>query len=143
MITILLPVDGSEHSARTVDQVIKSLGWYKDGAMVHLLNVQHSIPGGHRVAAAVGQDQLRQYHHDEGIKALAAARAKLDAAKVRHEYHISVGDPAELIARYATDKACDEIAIGARGAGAVEGLLLGSVVTKVIHLAKVPVLVVK
>ena len=143
MLTVLLPIDGSEHSGRTVEHFIKSLAWYKDGVEVHLLNVQHPIPGGHRVAAALGHEKLQQYHHDEGMQALQSARGKLDAAGIAYGFHIGVGEPAVVIAQYARDKKCELIVIGARGVGAIEGLLLGSVVTKVIHLADVPVLVVK
>jgi nucleotide-binding universal stress UspA family protein len=143
MLNVLLPVDGSEQSERSVDRFIKTLEWYKGGVDLHLLNVQHQIPGGERMASLIGHEQLRGYHHDEGMQALQGARAKLDAAGIKYQYHISVGEPAELIVQYAREKRSDQIVMGARGAGAVEKLLLGSVVTRVIGLSEVPVLVVK
>jgi nucleotide-binding universal stress UspA family protein len=48
-----------------------------------------------------------------------------------------------MIAQYAKEKGCDQIVMGTRGLGTVQGLLLGSVATKVIHLANVPVMLVK
>ncbi|MFN7085557.1 MAG: universal stress protein [Burkholderiales bacterium] len=143
MLKLLVPVDGSEHSNRTVDHLLKNLDWYKDGVEIHLLNVQRPVPYGSRVASVVGQDTINQYHHDEGMAALKTAMQKLDAANVKYHYHIGVGDEAETIVRYAKEKGCDQIYMGTRGMGSVSSLLLGSVATKVIHLAEIPVVLVK
>ena len=143
MMRLLVPVDGSESANRVVDHLIDKRAWYRDGVEVHLLNVQRPLPYGHRVEAVVGHEQIKQYHHDEGMAALKTAMQKLDAAKVKYHYHIGVGEEAETIARYAAEKHCDQIVMGTRGMGSVSNLLLGSVATKVIHLAPVPVLLVK
>lgn len=143
MLKLLVPVDGSDSANRAVDHLINKLAWYKDGVEVHLLNVQHPLPYGQRVESVLGHEQIRQYHHDEGMTALKTAMQKLDAAKVKYQHHIGVGDEAETIARYARETGCDQIVMGTRGMGAVSNLLLGSVATKVIHLAGVPVLLVK
>ncbi|NIO03304.1 MAG: universal stress protein [Proteobacteria bacterium] len=45
------------------------------------------------------------------------------------------GDPAERIIEFAREKSVDMIVIGSRGLGPVKGLFLGSVSTKVCHLA--------
>jgi len=143
MLKLLVPVDGSEHSSRTVDYLLKNINGYKDGAEIHLLNVQPPMPYGSRVSSVIGHDKINQYHHDEGMVALKTAMQKLDAANVKYHYHIGVGDEAETIVKYAEEKSCDQILMGTRGMGSVSSLLLGSVATKVIHLAKVPVVLVK
>jgi nucleotide-binding universal stress UspA family protein len=43
----------------------------------------------------------------------------------------------------AREKSIDHIVMGARGLGSIQGLLLGSVATKVIHLAEVPITLIK
>ena len=137
-----MPVDGSEAALRAVDHVLKKVGLYKDPAEIHLLNVQLALRKG--VTEFVSQQQLDSYHHDEGIKDLASARAKLDAAKVPYQFHIGVGEePAAVIAHYAQDKKCDQVVMGTRGLSSVVGILLGSGTIKVIHLVDVPVLLVK
>jgi nucleotide-binding universal stress UspA family protein len=143
MLKLLVPVDGSECADRAVDHLIKNLASYKDGAEIHLLNVQHSMPYGSRVSSVVGQDKIDQYHHEEGMAALKTSMQKLDAAKIKYQYHIGVGDEAPTIANYAKQKHCDQIFMGTRGLGSVSNLLLGSVATKVIHLTEVPVVLVK
>ena len=42
---ILMPVDGSETSARAVQFVVKQALNSKELPELHLLNVQHSLPG--------------------------------------------------------------------------------------------------
>lgn len=59
----------------------------------------------------------------------------------KHAFHIGVGDPAEVIVQYAEDKRCEQIVMGPRGMGTMSNLVLGSVASKVIPLAKAPVLV--
>jgi nucleotide-binding universal stress UspA family protein len=143
MLKLLVPVDGSDHSSRTIDRLLKDMTWYKDGTEIHLLNVQRPMPYGSRVSSVIGHDKINQYHHEEGMAALKIAMQKLDAAKVKYQYHIGVGDEAETIVKYAKEKSCDQIFMGTRGMGSVPSLLLGSVATKVIHLAEVPVVLVK
>lgn len=142
MLRILVPVDGSETSDRAIDHLMKKLGWYKNTVEIHLLNVQHSLHGD--VSMFVSHEQLRNFHHEEGIKALQSARAKLDAAGVPYIFHVGVGEaPALIITHYARDKQCDQILMGAHGRGPIKGMLMGSVTRKVLHLTDVPLLLVK
>jgi len=140
---ILLPVDGSESSNRAVDYVIRHLDVLKAGVDIHVLNVQRHLAYGSWVGTFVGAEAIKDYQHDEGMAALKPARERLDAAGVKYEHHIGVGDEGEVVARYASEKGCDLICMGTRGMGAVSSLLLGSVATKAIHLSPVPVLLVK
>lgn len=143
MVKMLMPVDGSESAVSAVAHMINKLEWFKDGVEIHLLNVQNPMPYGNRVSSVLGHDKVKQYHHDEGLAALQPARAKLDAAGIKYVFHIGVGPAAETIVQYAREKGCDQIVMGTRGMGSTANLLLGSVATKVIHLADVPVLLLK
>ena len=139
MLRVLIPIDGSENSLRAVRFVIRKAPLYKEPLEIHLLNVQHPFPGTIRGV----HEQAERYHHDEGTKALADARKALDAAGLKYVYHISVGEAAEVIAHFVKDKNIEQVVMGTRGAGSVANMLLGSVVTKVLHVAQVPVLLVK
>ena len=139
MLKVLLPVDGSENSLRTVQYAVQSAPLYREPAELHLLNVQRAFPS---TLKMVGEDAKR-YHHDEGIKALEPARKLLDAAGIKYTYHIGVGDFGETIAQYVRNLHVTQIVMGCRGASSVANMLLGSVTTRVLHLVEVPVLLVK
>ena len=141
MLKILLPVDGSDYANKAITGFIALLGWYKEKPELHLLNVQYPLRG--NVALFINQTDIKQYHQEEGQKELQSTCALLDQAGVAYQYHIVVGDPAEMIVRFASEKQCDQIVMGPRGAGGIQGLLLGSVTSKVMQLAKTPVLLVK
>lgn len=135
---ILIPIDGSDNSSRAVQYMIRQVVNSKDPIEIHLLNVQHPFPGTVKEGA-----QAKQYHHDEGINALAGARKLLDDAKVKYAYHISVGDVGETVAQFVKELKCDQVTMGTRGMSSVANMVLGSAATKVLHLVSVPVLLVR
>ncbi|MBS0483813.1 MAG: universal stress protein [Proteobacteria bacterium] len=141
MLKILLPVDGSDYANKAVTGFIALLDWYKEKPELHLLNVQYPLRG--NAALFINQEDIKQYHQEEGLKELQNTRPLLDQAGVAYHYHIVVGDPAEMIVRFAGEKEFDQIVMGPRGAGGIQGLLLGSVTSKVMQLAKTPVLLIK
>jgi nucleotide-binding universal stress UspA family protein len=137
---ILVPVDGSEHALRAIDDLIGGISG-SHRPELHLLNVQHPLTGD--VGRFLDHQQISSFHREEGLKALAAARQKLDAAGIPYAVHISVGEPAEIIVQYAQEKGCDEIVMGARGHGLIATLLMGSVARAVSDRAGIPVRVVE
>jgi nucleotide-binding universal stress UspA family protein len=139
MLRVLIPIDGSENSLRAVRLVIGKAPLYREPLELHLLNVQHPFPGTIRGV----QKEAEQFHHEEGLKALAGARKALDDAGLKCVYHIGVGEAAEVIAHFVRDKNIGQLVMSTRGAGAVANMLLGSVATQVLHLVEVPVLLVK
>ncbi|MBI1891090.1 MAG: universal stress protein [Burkholderiales bacterium] len=138
---ILIAIDDSPSALRAVDHVIRRLAEYKAAPELHLINAQLPVHGG--VSSFVDATQLKQLHQEEGSKALAAAQARLDGIGVAHHDHIFVGDPAEVIARHANEQAYDEVVMGTRGHNPISNMLLGSVSTKLLHLANMPVTLVK
>ncbi len=71
------------------------------------------------------------------------ADATARAAGIGCVRHVRIGHPGEEIAACAAEQGCDAIIMGTRGMSAAAGLLLGSVATKVVHLAPVPVTLVR
>jgi nucleotide-binding universal stress UspA family protein len=139
---ILLAVDGSASAQRAVEYVIASRAWLKEVPQLFLLNVQWKLASGN-LKLFISQDTLNDYYCEQGSAALAGARAALDAAGLAYTYHISVGSPAEAIVQYAQEQQVDQIVIGAHGEDMLSALLLGSVVSKVMHLATLPVVLIK
>ena len=139
---ILIPVDGSDSANRAVYQVIATASLLKDVPKIFLVNVQWNIASGN-VKLFISHKTIDDYYREQGLAALAAVRKKLDVTGLAYSYHISIGTPAEAIVQYAQEQQVDQIIMGAHGQNALSALLLGSVVNKVLHLANVPVLLVK
>lgn len=139
---MLLPVDGSECALRAVDHLIAHSAWFRDVPEVHLLHVHAPIPIG-RVQAHIGKETLQAYYLEESQALLLEAQKKLDAAGRFHTTHIHVGQPAEVIVKMASELGCDLIVVGTLGRSGIAGLVMGSVASRVLHLATCPVLLVK
>lgn len=141
MLKTLIPIDGSESALRALNH---ALALQEQGLAqeIHLINVQVPLTSGHAKMFISGEDYNR-YCKEDGSKVLAAARALLDAAGVSYRHHILVGHIAETVARFAREQGMDAIVMGARGMSIISDLVVGSVAGKVIHLATVPVTLVK
>jgi nucleotide-binding universal stress UspA family protein len=141
---ILIAFDDSAPALRAVKQVAGSAGSMTWVTAV-LLNVQHAVPVSGRIFDGSRAEirKLEEPLRRAGSEMLRKAAALLDAAGVPHATFVEVGDPAPIIAECARRNHCDMLVMGTRGMGAVGNLLLGSVATKVLHLVKVPVMLVK
>jgi len=136
---ILLAVDGSEISLRAVRSLIDHVKWFADKPELHLLTVHAPIPVG-LATQHIGHAALERYYHEEGEAMLASARQLLEAAHLPHTSHIHVGEAAAIIVKLAGELGCDLICMGSHGHGVLQNAILGSVATRVLHLARVPVL---
>lgn len=128
----LVAVDGSEGSLRAVVMAARLIE-ADPQAGIDLVHVQPWL-----VKEAAEVELPRRGRH-----ATAAARAFLDEAGVPWQAHVRMGEAAEEIVALAEALGSRGIAIGSRGLTATESLFLGSVAYKVVHLGKVPVLIVR
>jgi nucleotide-binding universal stress UspA family protein len=140
---ILLAVDGSKHSLKTVKCLIEHAGWYREKPRVELVNVRLPVPKIRGMGAVVSASQIRRYYDRDGRAALSRARKLLDAAGIRYSANIFIGPIAETLVKQARLARCDLIMLGTRGMSAAANLLLGSTATKVMNLSTTPVLLVK
>ena len=140
---VLVPVDGSECSLRAVRYLAdqRAEGLIPAHLAVHLVNVQ--APLSSHVGQFVEHGDISRYHVEESARAMQSARAMLDAAGITNEPHAEVGRTAEVIVKLADALRCDHIVMGTHGRGAFAELLVGSTTLKVVHLAHVPVVLVK
>lgn len=140
---ILLAVDGSESAVRATRNLIESAGWYKEPIEIELVTVHPPLPQvGGFAKAVVSHDMVERYYSEEGGKALAPSRKLLDEARLRHAPHILIGEVAPTIVEHAQKTGADLIYMGTRGMTAMSKLVLGSVATKVLHLAHIPVVLI-
>lgn len=143
MLKILLAVDGSESAVRATRKLVESAAAFKEPPQVELVTVHLPVPhvGGFS-GVVVTHEMIEQHYREEGQKALAPIKEILDKAGIRYTPHILVGDIAKAIVEQADKVRCDMIYMGTRGMTAMSNMLVGSIATKVLHLAHVPVVLV-
>jgi nucleotide-binding universal stress UspA family protein len=140
---ILVPVDGSASANRAVAHAV-ALAEGRAQAEITLLYVQNpqtldtsEVSG----ITSVGADTERAVESSE--KALSQAMELCRNAQVKFETGCQSGPIAETIVSAARQIAADQIVMGTRGFGPLRGAVLGSVSAKVVHLARIPVTLVK
>lgn len=138
---VLLAADGSANSDRAVQYAIR-LAKAAGTIEIHMLNVQEPIDAW-EVRRFMPATEIEAMQVSRGGDALSSARALLDQAGVTYQADVRIGPVAETIVACANEHGCDAIIMGTRGHSLVEGLVLGSISTKVIHLSEVPVTLVK
>jgi nucleotide-binding universal stress UspA family protein len=138
---VLIPVDGSDSALRAATHLI-GLVHHRAPPEIHVLNVQPPVMSGD-VSPAVTSEMVKHTRLATGEEILRRARGLLDRAGVPYVASILFGVPAETIVRYVEDHDIDAIFMGTRGMSALKNFLLGSVATKVVGSAQVPVTLVK
>lgn len=139
MLKVLIAVDGSVHAQRAIEAVARLQAQTK-GLEALLVNVRPwpmlYTPQSYE---SIERDQIRRQKELLETTQAAARRSGLELVSTQSE----AGEPATEITRVAEENGVDQIVMGTRGHGAVGSLLIGSVAQRVVHLAKVPVLLVK
>ncbi|QFT84532.1 Stress response protein NhaX [Halomonas sp. THAF12] len=142
--TILVPIDGSEHS-RVALCVACKLARQEDGRLI-LLHIPEALPHEPLLVWGIGavplestmekRDEVGQTlldHAIEEARALGIEQAKPVLAR---------GDPSQTILAAAEEHGVDTIVMGSRGLGDLKGLVVGSVSHKVSHGAECRVITV-
>ena len=142
MLNVLLPVDGSISATRATSTLVETIGWYKEPPRIDVVTVHLPIPPYASVGAIVGKETIDRYYADECNAMLAPSIAILDAAGVKYTTHRLTGSIAESIVLQAKASGSNMIYMGTRGMTALSNMILGSVTTRVLHLAHVPVVLV-
>jgi nucleotide-binding universal stress UspA family protein len=139
---LVVPIDGSAASERALDHAL-SLAIANPDSLLILVNVQTPDTLGVPDIRMSGADaRALASRESESVlrKSVEACETRGVSCKTRAEY----GEPvAETIVRVARATRADQIVMGARGLGRLRGLVLGSVTTQVVHLAHIPVTLVK
>jgi nucleotide-binding universal stress UspA family protein len=143
----LIGVDGSAH-ARAAVAFVAGLTVPR-GGQARLLSVVEPVrppstgllPGRIRALVAREATNLERERTAGARRQLEAARERLARAGWRVKVEVQVGRPLEELLRAATD--VDVLVVGARGVGAVERMVAGSVAEGAVSRAPVPVLLVR
>jgi len=135
--TILLAVDGSEHSEKAAELAAQLAIAGNDEIVV--THVTELLPSRYQVQPGLDDE------FDKDAIELAkgyTADMEADGLKVRVELrHSQYGHIARIITNLADELDAGLIVMGSRGRSDLSALLLGSVAHKVLHLSRRPVLI--
>jgi len=138
---ILIPVDGSGCSIRATRFVAEQ--FVKLPALeVHLLNVQ-PLGDDWMIRRMIRDIELTTLEQDWGNSAIEPANVLLQEAGISARSHVVQGDVASTIVRLAEELGCDQIVMGSHGRTGLSGLMMGSIASKVMHLAQLPITFIK
>ncbi|TIH18479.1 universal stress protein [Marinifilum sp. JC120] len=135
---ILIPVDDSKHSESAISYGA-SLAEMSGGKLT-ILHCHRPVPTG------LGEPNFQKAIDDatrESYAILEKQTAILKDKSINYEEKIIGGSIAKSIKTVAETEGCDLIIMGSKGKSDLEGLVVGSVTHKVLHIAECPVLVIK
>lgn len=141
---ILIPVDGSDLSLRAAATAVQLAR--EVGAQVVFLHAMAPYIAPYAAEISMVDDKTQAMFEksvtEGSTKMLADARKIADSAGVAAELvHAVSSRPEMLIDRTVHDKGCDLVVIATHGRGAVGRFVMGSVTSRLLPIASVPVLV--
>lgn len=137
---IMIAVDGSSESLQAVHQAL-SLIERGLRAEIALVNVQE--PASLLQLATQDSDAIAAAAVEAGEHLMAEGAALLDAAGVGYSMEVVLGSPSTVLVDMAEQLNADLVILGARGMGAIQSAMVGSVSKAVIHRCTRPVLIVR
>jgi nucleotide-binding universal stress UspA family protein len=139
---VLIPVDDSDIALRAIEFAARHQ-FNGHPPEVVLLNVR-SDPEYQGEVSAQTYEALERAKREVQQRVLAKSLAHAERSGLKNvAVAAAQGSPGEEIVRAAKQRGVDHILMGTHGRGSVGGVLLGSVAHRVIHLAPIPVTLVK
>jgi nucleotide-binding universal stress UspA family protein len=137
---LLVPFDGSAAAAHALAHAIH-LAEHSADSLLILLNVQNVQKPG--LLGILPREETTAHGTGASEKVLAKPVYQCGIAGIRCVAREEYGPVAETIVQIARESETDQIVMGTRGLVGLQGLVLGSVATQVVHLTDVPVTLVK
>ena len=143
---LLVPVDFSEHSKKTIEYATQLAGF--TGGTLHILHVCQTIESRADFYEGIYVEHelvksLLETAKREANEQLSLITQQMIAKGLKAQPVLRVGNPDEEIVRVAKELEADLIVIGSHGYRGIGRLLLGSTAERVVQYASCAVLVVK
>jgi len=136
---ILVPIDDSPTSARTIDAIIALKDRFsKQLTLLHVINKNQLA---YRMIPEFQVDMVKENATRAGKQLLDRVDAKLKEAGFTNKLMLEFGEPRDIIAHTANVQDFQLLVIGRHeGGGEIRDVLFGSVANHVLHNVKCPVL---
>jgi nucleotide-binding universal stress UspA family protein len=135
---ILVPVDGSATSTKTIDAIIARKERFP--APLTLLHVVDLDRLAYRMIPDFQVAMIREHARRAGEHLLDGYRELFDRAGMATEARLEFGSPREIICHIANDEEFELLILGRRGLGEIRDVLFGSVANHALHHVRCPVL---
>jgi nucleotide-binding universal stress UspA family protein len=135
---ILVAIDGSKFSAKVMEMAIEYARLLE--AEIVFVHCHRKYP---RLLGQPHRDQIISEIRDETEERMAPFLAQLKEADTPYSKRLLEEPAGETIAETAEIEKCQLIVMGSRGLSNLQGLIIGSVANRVLHMATCPVMVVK
>lgn len=138
---ILVPVDASGAALRALKQAIELARL--SGGSLHIVHA-HDEPDVHgELALYVNPERMAEFQKQHSETILARAEDELKGSGVPYTKEVLTGPIGRTISAHAERIGCDVIVMGRHGESAIADMLAGSIAMKVVHLSRLPVMLVK
>ncbi|XP_031551919.1 uncharacterized protein LOC116289179 [Actinia tenebrosa] len=142
---VVVAIDGSEHSQRAFDWYCENA--HKDGDSVMLIHANDISdrqiqlhPYG--LATVESWDKWIERCTEDSKKLLSTFEEKCKKLKYNCKLFTQIGNPPEVICKFAEEKDADHLIMGCRGQGSIRRTLMGSVSDYCVQHSHAPVTVV-
>ncbi len=135
--TIVVGVDGSENARRAIDWTAEIAA--QTGATVVAVHAFRPLDHLAELEGSAGFEKVRK--ETEG-RLRDNWCGPFEAARVKYRCVVMHGEASDVISDAAREAGADLIVVGARGLGAIRGLVLGSVSQRLVDTSPVPVTVI-
>lgn len=135
---ILVPVDGSATSTKTIDAIIARKERFP--APLTLLHVVDLDRLAYRMIPDFQVAMIREHARRAGEQLLSGYQEHFSKAGMTTELRLEFGSPREVICHIANDEGFELLILGRRGLGEIRDVLFGSVTNHALHHVRCPVL---
>ncbi len=138
---ILVAVDGSSYTKRMLAYLTAHDEWLGAHHRYTVMTVVGAVPL--RAARVLDKSILQAHYAEESEKVLKPIRSFFSKQGLQAEFLYKVGPAGEVVANAADSGKFDLVMLGSHGHGAIAGMVLGSVASRVLASCKVPLLIVR
>lgn len=135
---ILVPLDGSATSEKTIQAIIASRNRFpRTLTLLHVVDIDKFA---YRMIPDFQVEMIRENARKAGEQLLQKLQQPFTQAGVPCELRLEMGSPREVVTRIANEEKFALIILGRRRQGEIRDMLFGSVANYVLHHASCPVL---
>ena len=135
---LLVAFDGSRPSIRAFQYAANRIVGRNDVELSIIYVRDGALP-----SMKIASDMIEDWQPTKQKASLSVRIVRELKKRTKAQVHVKTGDVATKILEFAQRCKIDEIIMGTRGMGRLKGILMGSIATKIAHLATVPVTLVK